>query len=331
VVWDDLKGFFGGLAAAFGNGRESWPEDVVKVKHAMRGLGRYPRADEPHGILDPALDRAIRGYQADRRLKQDGWLAPKGETAREIGADLGLLQLVADPEPAVRDAEARMRGTARSFNTFGWLGERLGLGDLGFKRAGEHLDHYLGASGTPRTLTSKEVDAEPALRHAERANRAKFEAQTFTANTRDDTLNRFVRNLPNRAPAVDFEDNFEIGPSFWDYLRRPGNYFAWGRAGVRSDLKSKVKRVGDRIGLEGWVTHRLDNRGREDNDKGRFSDTYDFEPSQPGGAEARLLEPRGRARPFDMGYERKQSVTAILRRGPDGSLTLERAIWGDPQ
>jgi hypothetical protein len=158
----------------------------------------------------------------------------------------------------------------------------------------------------------------------------RLENQTFTGTTRNDDLNRLLTALPERK-AIELEDTFEIGPSFWDYLRRPGNYFTWGRAGVRSDLQSWAKRVGDRIGVEGWVTHRLDDRCNEDNGKGRFGDTHDFEPRQPGGAEARLLEPRGRARPFDMGYERKQPVTAILRLGRDGSLMVERAIWGDPR
>jgi len=36
-------------------------------------------------------------------------------------------------------------------------------------------------------------------------------------------------------------------------------------------------------------------------------------------------------KPYDIDYTRRQSITAILRRGPDGALTLERAIWGDPR
>jgi hypothetical protein len=89
--------------------------------------------------------------------------------------------------------------------------------------------------------------------------------------------------------------------------------------------------VGDRVAVEGWATHRLDNRPKEENEKGRFGETYDFNPGQPGHAEARLLEPSGRARPFDVDYTRKQSLTAIMRLGRDGGLTLERAIWGEPR
>lgn len=344
VIWNEIKGFFGGLAAPVGDGRESRSEDVVRVKQGMRALGRYPRAEaEPTGILDRGLDRAIRGYQADRGLKQDGWLAPKGETAREMRRDLGLLKLASSsslsPEDAAafytemtpKDAERSLRGYTSGFRGLARLGQRWGFGDLGFGRAADNLEHYLGASGTPKRMSAAEVEAEPALRNAERANLNQFEAFTFTANTRDKDLNDLLRNLPDRGPAVDLKDNFEASLSLWDHLRRPGTYFALGRAGVRSDLEAKVKRVGDRIGVEGWVTHRLDNRGREENAKGRFGDTIDFNPGQPGHLGASILERHGRARPYDIDYTRKQSLTAILRRGRDGSLTLERAIWGEPR
>lgn len=80
-----FRSFFGDLGASVGNGRQSRPEDVAKVQGAMRDLGRYPtgRDGAPAGVLDRGLDRALRGYQADRRVKQDGWLAPRGETARD--------------------------------------------------------------------------------------------------------------------------------------------------------------------------------------------------------------------------------------------------------
>jgi hypothetical protein len=332
MAWNDLRSFVGSLGGVVGNGRASRPEDVAKVQHAMGGLGRYRRPnDEPNGILDRGLDRAIRGYQADRGLKQDGWMAPRGETAREIGTDLGLLRFAEDSELTPEVAESSLRSKARIFNGLGWLGETIGGGDGGFRRAGEYLDHYLGRSGTPKTLTAKEVDAEPALRNAERANLRRIEALTFTANTREKSLNDLLKNLPDRQAAVDLKDSFEIGPSFWDHMRRPGTYFALGRTGVRSELDAKAKRVGDQIAIEGWVTHRLDNRGREENKRGRFGDTIDFNPGQPGWPEASTLEPLGRAKPFDVDYTHKQSVTALIRRGPDGAFTVERAIWGDPR
>jgi hypothetical protein len=223
-----------------------------------------------------------------------------------------------------------MRSRARTFGGLGWLGT-LRLGDGGFNRAKDYLNHYLDAIDTPRRLTSQEVDAEPALLSAERANRAFIESRTLTARTDDEDLNKLLRDLPDRGLAVDLKDNFEIKLSMWDHLRRPGTYFSLGQNGVRSDVDVKIKRVGDRIGVDGWVTHRLDNRVKEENDNGRFGETYNFNPGQPGYPEARVLEPSGRARPFDIDYTRRQSLTAILRRGPDGRLTVERAIWGEPR
>jgi len=221
MAWNDLKSFFGNLTAPVGNGRTSRPEDVAKVQQAMNGLSRYRHPDEePNGILDRGLDRAVRNYQADRGLKRDGWLAPQGETAREIGKDLGLLRLASSsPSPGdgdaaafytemtPGDAERSMRGYASSFRGIARLGQRWRLGDLGFGHAANNLDHYLGASGTPLKLSSHEVEAEPALRNAERANLRRIETLTFTANTRDKELNNLLKNLPERQ-AVDLKDNF---------------------------------------------------------------------------------------------------------------------------
>lgn len=136
-----FRSFFADLGAAVGNGRESRPEDVAKVQGAMRDLGRYPapRDGAPDGIVNRDLDRAIRGYQADRSLKRDGWLAPQGETAREIGTDLGLLHLARTPGLTPDNAENVMRSRARTFDGLGWLGKILGLGDGGFSRAGDYL------------------------------------------------------------------------------------------------------------------------------------------------------------------------------------------------
>lgn len=328
-----FRNFFGSLGAAVGNGRESRPKGVVKVQDAMRGLGRYPAARDsaPDGIIDRSLDRAIRGYQADRRLKRDGWLAPRGETAREIDDDLRLLHLAKTPGLTPEVAENRMRSKARTFGGLGWLGETLGLGDGGFGRAKDYLNHYLGATGTPRTLTSKEVEAEPVLRNAERANLRNFEALTFTAKTGNENLNKILRDLQDGQRITGLTDNFETSLSLLDYLRRPGAYLTFGRGAVRSDLDFDIKRVGDQIGVQGWVRHRLDNRGKEDNNKNIFGDTYNFEQPQPGSAEARVLERSGRAQPFDMNYARKQSFSTVLRRSRDGELTVERSIWGDPE
>jgi hypothetical protein len=260
-----FRNFFGSLGAAVGNGRESRPEDVAKVQDAMRGLGRYPAARDsaPDGIIDRSLDRAIRGYQADRRLKRDGWLAPRGETAREIDDDLGLLHLAKTPGLTPQVAENRMRSHARTFGGLGWLGETLGLGDGGFGRAKDYLNHYLGATGTPRMLTSKEVEAEPVLRNAERANLRNLEALTFTANTGDENLNKLLRGLQDGQRITGLKDNFETNLSLLDYLRRPGAYLTFGRGAVRSNLDFDIKRVGDQIGIQGWVTHQLDNGGRK--------------------------------------------------------------------
>jgi hypothetical protein len=59
------------------------------------------------------------------------------------------------------------------------------LGDLDFDRASEHLGRYLSGEGGTRGLSSKDVEREPALTNAERANRNRFETRTFRATTDD--------------------------------------------------------------------------------------------------------------------------------------------------
>jgi Putative peptidoglycan binding domain len=74
-----------------GNDRTNRPGDVAMVKQAFAQLGRYvPPKDGPHGIIDRALDEAIRDYQEDRELRVDGWMRPDGETAR-LRYDLALM------------------------------------------------------------------------------------------------------------------------------------------------------------------------------------------------------------------------------------------------
>lgn len=84
----ETSGFTPMLTGPAGNGRRSTPQDVEMLKTAMRMLGRYPAGRECHGIIDRELDTAIRGYQRDRGLKQDGWLRPGGETERCLCLDL---------------------------------------------------------------------------------------------------------------------------------------------------------------------------------------------------------------------------------------------------
>lgn len=124
-------------------------------------------------------------------------------------------------------------------------------------------------------------------------------------------------------------DRFETTAGLLDLAKRPGTYFALGRTGVRSAGDFTARRKGDLITIEGTVAHRLDSRPEAENERGLVGDPYDFDFPQPGAVSAGALERWGRARPFEMTSERRQPVTARVRIGPGGRLTVERARWGE--
>lgn len=79
------------LANEVGNGKFNQKEDVVWLKIAMCHLGRYRRRGEPHGYIDRDLHQAIKNYQRDRGLRQDGFLKPLGPTECVIRIELARL------------------------------------------------------------------------------------------------------------------------------------------------------------------------------------------------------------------------------------------------
>ena len=88
------------LDSSVGQGFDSRPDDVRTVKTALADLGYYqPDMSGMTEFLDPDLDDGVRRYQKDRGLTIDGWLAPEGETARNIGRDLRGI----DPRPKPDD------------------------------------------------------------------------------------------------------------------------------------------------------------------------------------------------------------------------------------
>ena len=75
-----------------GHGRTNKLCDVIWAKDALACLGRYPRSgEECHGYIDLALHEAIQGYQRDRGLRRDGYMAPGGQTESTIWLELARL------------------------------------------------------------------------------------------------------------------------------------------------------------------------------------------------------------------------------------------------
>ena len=326
---DGMRSF----GSAVGNGRESPPEDVRRVQ---QGCLRRRAEGQASGVLDRRLDATIRGYQRDRGLKADGWLAPRGETATTLASDLTLLAGDDARQPRGRPATAAPEPSGTAPARWFFDGAHGLFSSLGFDQAARNLDRYRGGQGGEHALSRQEVEAQPLLLEAERANRLHFETSTFLGLNKNGEQDTRLLSLPEGVP-TDFEDDWkrsynlssENPPSrnarnAFDLLTHPGFYFAFGETGVRSDGRFQATRKGDRIAILGDVLHRLDSRPRDREP----ADDFDFDPGQVGSGPARRLEAAGQAKPFALTSRRRQPVAATVRITPSGGLVLERSLWG---
>ena len=307
----------------------------------MTALGRYPQEpDGPNGILDRGLPDAIRRYQADHGLKQDGWLAPGGETALAIGRDLVQAANAApavdnkqpdslsNPKPLdpviVHKSQQKMNDYLEMFRQNAARDRASGI-DQGWQLAHDHLQHYLNNTGTPVELTSQQLAQMPAVMNAEQENRLKFEETTFTGTTGNPDLNNLLRNIHQGKP-VTFSDHWDRRTNALD--NRPADYAAIGKSSVHSQGTFTALRQGDEVTIQGDVTHLL---GGDPDHRHYYRDRYDFEAGQPGSFPATVLESAGQAKQFDMtSAPRRQKVSARVRieRGGRLSVVKDSIKWG---
>jgi len=71
------------LKTPVGNNQPSDTEDVKQTRKTLNSLG-IDSGDIERGYIDRDLDGAIREFQKDMDLKQDGLIKPKGETEKAI-------------------------------------------------------------------------------------------------------------------------------------------------------------------------------------------------------------------------------------------------------
>ncbi len=114
-----------------GNNRDNDEDDVFAVKDALARLERFEAEPEPHGYITRDLDTAIRGFQRDNGLREDGMLLPRGETETALSQSL---------DRQFRDRQARqLEGVRRALGRTPLFGRsvsrlqftRLGEGDEG--------------------------------------------------------------------------------------------------------------------------------------------------------------------------------------------------------
>lgn len=105
------------ITGPVGNGMDNDPADVEAVKRGLNALGYYTVPDYGFtGYIDQATTDAVKRFQQDNGLKQDGWLGKDGETYTAINDRLGQLPQGVDPKAdgAQQSLEARASTTQGS-------------------------------------------------------------------------------------------------------------------------------------------------------------------------------------------------------------------------
>jgi peptidoglycan hydrolase-like protein with peptidoglycan-binding domain len=71
------------ISTSVGKGFAASEEDVRNIRKTYNKIG-YEAGDENFGYTDTILEKAIRRFQKDNDLKEDGIMHPKGETERAL-------------------------------------------------------------------------------------------------------------------------------------------------------------------------------------------------------------------------------------------------------
>ncbi|MCB9988397.1 MAG: peptidoglycan-binding protein [Rhodospirillales bacterium] len=205
------------------------------------------------------------------------------------------------------------------------------------------LEHYLGKSGEPVTLSEKDIDSARLYKKAIQTNQKRFEDsmvkgvvdRTYewhgnvasgnkgvTSTFKDQILNlkdgeTIMLDNPKIKNAGDSWDR-DIGR--WNStLNDPEQGFALGAVKIRSLGNLKAKRTGNKIEITGDVDHRI-------NDTYDFNDDTLFDRNVFEGY--RLLAKEGLARPFEVHGSKKQKVTGTLEI-KNGRITNPQFKWED--
>lgn len=200
----------------------------------------------------------------------------------------------------------------------------------GYKTASKNVDHFLSGLGGTVNYSYDEIASHPLLMESMGTLRRNFEAKTFTGNTGTEGVGPGLLGLRDGEKFA-FTDYWDRDVNFERYKERIGKrdsedtYFAYGQTGMGGDGNFVAERRGNEVIITGDVIYRLGNRNK---DNKMEDEPYDFDILQPGGLQALFLQYAGKARPFNMHHESRQSVTAKLKYGPDNRLTIDSVTWG---
>lgn len=207
-----------------------------------------------------------------------------------------------------------------------WMDEKLDqFRRGGFRDAADNLEHYLSGMGGTKLYTREHARSFSWIASAEKYNRDRIEKRTFLGKTIDNPQPKKLKMLED-GERLTFSDEWDTSYKELDFGRAyvfgDRNFaLAHGRTNLYSSGNFKAERRGDRILIDGEVTHFW---GIKDERTGKLKmDRYDFHGLQPGATEARVLERYGKAKSFDFGAEWKQRVR--------GSVPIENGQLGKPK
>lgn len=103
------------IKSIIGNMHQSNPEDILRTRHNFREIG-LESGEEDRPYIDQPLDTAIRTFQRETGLREDGIMEPGGETEQTLNLALALQENQKTPPlpPRKDEAEAKKIGQKKA-------------------------------------------------------------------------------------------------------------------------------------------------------------------------------------------------------------------------
>jgi len=91
---------FSNLETTIGNNHNSNANDILKTRRLFKEIG-IKAGEEDRPLIDKPLDNAIRTFQRELGLKEDGKMNPKGETEQALNVALAVKEKL-PPKPKTK-------------------------------------------------------------------------------------------------------------------------------------------------------------------------------------------------------------------------------------
>jgi peptidoglycan hydrolase-like protein with peptidoglycan-binding domain len=317
------------------------PFDVLQLKKSLNRLGYYypPKEIGITDIPDADLFTAIKNFQKSFGLPATGTAKPDDDTITTINRELAKPQTgyyvwntVGDDR--VRDEHESLEGTIRSwgnspdpgedFNCRCWavhveipadiepalknvMAKLAAFDANNYTLSAKLLRHYLGRTGNPVELKTKELEDSPIVKSAISTNQKRFEDSFTGKGHTQDKPHSFYRAL------LSLKDNGNIKLSdYWDvdvsWLNQ--NLFidadfsgSIGSGKIRSKGDFELSRKGYIIKIAGKISHQI-NEIYDFNTDTAF-DKWAFENE-------RFLAARNYAKPFTVIWQKDRPFSGTI-------------------